>query len=240
MGDFWFSTINQLRERMFNTMQTYVAYLAFKAKERLSSLGSDERTRMVEEISRLFNNSAENELKTRGVYLTTGFRADTDFMIWWIAPTPQAIQAGIKALNQSELGRRIEASWSFVGLHRPAEFHHDHSPAFVQGIPPKETICVYPFTRTPEWYLLPSAERRELLTSHGQLGADFDDVLTNTTMGFGLGDDEWVLAFEADDLGRIVDMIRKLREAEARRYTSREIPFISGVRMSIEEVIHNL
>lgn len=88
--------------------------------------------------------------------------------------------------------------------------------------------------------MLPGEKRRQLLTEHGGLGAGFDDVLTNTTMAFGLGDDEWMLAFEADELGRIVDMVRKLREAEARLYTKRETPFISGVRMSITEVIESL
>lgn len=219
---------------------TYVAYLAFKTTENFGSLTPNMRKTMAQEVEQVIQDITESDVSTRGTYLTTGFRADTDFMLWWIAPTPDAIQSALSRLGKTELGRRIKASWSFMGLHRPAEFHRDHAPAFIQGKPPQRTICVYPFTRTPEWYLLPPDERRELLTSHGQLGADFDDVLTNTTMGFGLGDDEWVLAFEAEDLGRIVDMIRKLREAEARLYTLNEVPFISGIRMSIEDIINSL
>lgn len=218
----------------------YTAYLAFKTTENFSTLPEEERQAMAQEAEAVLETVKENEVTTRGVYLTTGFRADTDFMLWWIAPSPQAIQAGLRLLNRTRLGRRIKASWSFMGLVRPAEFHRDHSPAFLRGEPPKGTICVYPFTRTPEWYLLPGEKRRQLLTEHGELGAGFDDVLTNTTMAFGLGDDEWMLAFEADELGRIVDMVRKLREAEARLYTKRETPFISGVRMSITEVIESL
>lgn len=218
----------------------YTAYLAFKATENFGALPEAVRTAMAEEAENVLQEVLEQEITTRGVYLTTGFRADTDFMLWWIAPSPDAIQAGLRLLNRTELGRRSKASWSFMGLHRPAEFHRDHSPAFVQGVAPKQTICVYPFTRTPEWYLLPPEKRRELLTSHGGLGDDFGDILTNTTMAFGLGDDEWMLAFEAEEIGRIVDMVRKLREAEARLYTLREIPFISGVRTTIGEVIDSL
>ena len=64
-------------------------------------------------------------------------------MLWWIAPFAQAIQAGLRLLNRTRLGRRMKASWSFMGLVRPAEFHRDHSPAFLRGEPPKGTICVY-------------------------------------------------------------------------------------------------
>lgn len=223
-----------------NQQTIYTAYLAFKATENYGALPEDKRACMAEEAEAVLDKAKENEITTRGVYLTTGFRADTDFMLWWIAPSPDAIQAGLRLLHHTELGQRSKASWSFMGLHRPAEFHRDHAPAFVKGEPPKHTICVYPFTRTPEWYLLPPDKRRELLTSHGGLGEDFGDILTNTTMAFGLGDDEWMLAFEAEELGRIVDMVRKLREAEARLYTLREVPFITGIRTTITEVINSL
>ena len=46
---------------------------------------------------------------------------------------------------------------------KPAEFAPDHRPAFVKGEPPQTYLCVYPFVRTPEWYLLPKEERASLL-----------------------------------------------------------------------------
>ena len=39
-----------------------------------------------------------------------------------------------------------------------------------------------------------------MLREHGEMGREFPDVLANTTSAFGLGDWEWILAFEADDL----------------------------------------
>lgn len=115
----------------------YTAYLAFKATENFSTLPEEERQAMAQEAEAVLETVKENEVTTRGVYLTTGFRADTDFMLWWIAPSPQAIQAGLRLLNRTRLGRRIKASWSFMGLVRPAEFHRDHSPAFLRGEPTK-------------------------------------------------------------------------------------------------------
>jgi len=65
-------------------------------------------------------------------------------------------------------------------------------------------------------------------------------VLPNTTSAFGIGDWEWILAFEADDITKIVDCIRKLREAEARRYTKLDIPFVVGIRGELRDVIDRL
>jgi chlorite dismutase len=91
--------------------------------------------------------------------------------------------------------------------------------------------------RTEEWYLLQPDERGKLLRDHGQMGREFPEVFPNTTSAFGLGDWEWILAFESDDLTRIVDCIRRLREAEARRYTKLDIPFVVGIRSELREAI---
>ena len=98
-----------------------------------------------------------------------------------------------------------------MALHRPAEFNQSHVPAFLADEEPRRYVCVYPFVRSYEWYLLPEAERRALLAEHGQLARDYPDVRANTVASFALGDYEWMLAFEADELHRIVDLMRHLR-----------------------------
>src|SRR6266581_1962091 len=57
---------------------------------------------------------------------------------------------------------------------------------------------------------------------------------------FVLGDWEWILAFEADDLTELVDCIRFLRESESRRYVKEETPFVTGTRKSLAEVIRDV
>jgi hydrogen peroxide-dependent heme synthase len=131
-------------------------------------------------------------------------------------------------------------TWSFMGLVKPAEFSPDHQPAFVRGDPPQPYLCVYPVVRTPEWYLLPADERSELLRTHGAAGREFPQVVGNTTNAFGLGDWEWILAFESPELDAIVDVIRRLRETEARRYAKEEVPFITGIRKSVADAIDDL
>ena len=121
-----------------------------------------------------------------------------------------------------------------------AEFNRGHVPGFLAGDAPRGYVCVYPFVRSREWYLLADDERRELLREHGAAARDYGDVLANTTSAFGLGDYEWLLAFEADDLVRIVDLVRDLRATGARRHVLLEVPFFTGPRVAADELLSRL
>lgn len=223
---------------MSSTNSTFVHYIAFRRKRRAHSL-ADRLEPIRAEWEKIFA-EAQPEVQVRGVYSTVGFRADTDLLLWTISESPDALQRLVVRLQQSELGRQLVLSWAFMGVHRPAEFAPDHIPAFLRGVPPAKYISVYPFVRSPEWYLLPPPERGRMLKEHGALGKPFEDVLTNTTQAFGLTDYEWLLAFESDRLDRIVDMVRALRPAEARRYMKVEIPFIVGIRKDLGEALADL
>jgi hydrogen peroxide-dependent heme synthase len=192
-----------------------------------------------QEVENLFKEMSD-VVSVRGVYSTVGFRADADLMLWLVSPTVDAAQDAIVRFRRTALGRALELTWSFIGVVKPAEFTADHAPAFVKGDPPKKYISVYPYVRTVDWYLLPRDERAALLREHGVIGREFPDVLANTTSAFGINDWEWILAFEADELDRIVDCLRRLREAEARRYTKEEVPFVTGIRKDVRDAVRDL
>ena len=150
----------------------------------------------------------------------------------------EPLQAGYADLRRATaLGRASAPVWSTVALHRPAEFNKSHVPAFLAGEEPKRYVCVYPFVRSYEWYLLPEAERRELLAEHGMQARAYPDVRANTVASFALSDYEWVLAFEADELPRIVDLMRALRASRARRHVRAEVPFFTGPRVPVAELV---
>jgi chlorite dismutase len=127
-----------------------------------------------------------------------------------------------------------------VALHRPAEFNKSHIPAFLAGEEPGAYICVYPFVRSLEWYLLPDEERRRMLAEHGMAARAYKDVRANTVSAFALGDYEWILAFEGPELHRIVDLMRDLRATDARRHVRGETPFFTGPRVGVEQLVHAL
>jgi chlorite dismutase len=200
---------------------------------------ADDATRRVEvnEASALLDDIGSTDVVVRGVYDVSGFRADADVMIWWHASTSEALQVAYNRLRQSTWGRRLAPVWSQMALHRPAEFNKSHVPAFLAEEQPRPYVCVYPFVRSYEWYLLPEDDRRRLLAEHGKMAREYPDVRANTVSSFALGDYEWILAFEADELHRIVDLMRHLRGSETRRHVREEVPFYTGRRVDVATIV---
>jgi peroxiredoxin len=185
--------------------------------------------------------AAHPEVTVRGVYSCAGLRADADTAVWLLSQDVARLQAAAAALRRTVFGRCCDLSWAFLGVARPPEFVGDHYAAFQLGKPPLRWLCVYPFVRQPEWYLLPPEERGRLLRAHGEMGRAFPDIQTNGVQAFGLGDWEWLLHFEAERPERFTALIRHLRGAEARRWTKEETPFIVGRRVeSLEEALAEL
>ena len=212
-------------------------YPVYKAlPERLSE---SDRDVAVKEAESLFD-EWRDRVKVRGIYSTAGFSSHDDLVFWWVADSVDDIQDLSVAFRRTQLGRALKQTQAFLGIVRPAEFAKDHLPAFVKGTEPKKYFTVYPYVRTPEWYLLDPKERGELLRVHGGAGREYPDVLANTTSAFGLGDYEWILAFEADSVDRLVDLIRRLRATEARRYTKLEVPFVTGIRKDLAAAVADL
>jgi chlorite dismutase len=197
----------------------------------------DDRAEQIAEVEGLFTSFDELDVVVRGTYDISGLRADADLMVWWHAPTAEALQTAYNAFRRTALGDRLLPVWSQLALHRPAEFNKSHVPAFLAEEEPRDYLCVYPFVRSYEWYLLDEGQRRSLLAEHGRMAREFPDVRANTVASFALGDYEWILAFEADELHRIVDLMRHLRGSETRRHVREEVPFYTGRRRSVKDLL---
>ena len=229
------------KARELNELIRYVMYSVFRVRTPLGDdRGAGGREDVAREVSELLDQLGEKGVVTRGLYDVAGFRADADFMVWWVAPTSDDLQDAYQRFRQTRLGRACEPVWSVMALHRPAEFNKSHIPAFLADEEPRRYVCVYPFVRSYEWYLLPETERREMLAEPGRMARDFPDVRANTVAAFALGDYEWMLAFEADELHRIVDLMRHLRGAKARLHTREELPFYTGARKPVSDLIATL
>jgi chlorite dismutase len=225
------------KAREINDTIRYAMWSVFAA-DRLPE-GAD-RVALTREVEELLAGLAGKDVVVRGTYDVSGLRADADLMIWWHAPAIESLQEAYQGLRRTTLGRHLRPVWSVAALHRPAEFNKGHVPAFMAGEEPRGYVCVYPFVRSYDWYLLPDAERRGLLVEHGMAARDYPDVRANTVSSFALGDYEWVLAFEADELHRIVDLMRDLRATGARRHVREEIPFYTGPRVPLSELVSSL
>jgi len=229
-------TITGKQARELNDMIRYTAWSVFRSTTRQGA----NRVGVAAEVDSLFEQLDGKGVVVRGVYDVQGLRADADFMIWWHAENSDDLQDAYSAFRQTALGATCEPVWSQMALHRPAEFNKSHVPAFLADEDPKRYVCVYPFVRSLEWYVLPDEERRAMLAEHGQMARGYADVRANTVASFALGDYEWLLAFEADELYRIVDLMRHLRASKARLHVREEIPFYTGRRRPMAEIVASL
>jgi hydrogen peroxide-dependent heme synthase len=220
--------------RELNDVIRYTAWSVYRIAR---PIGDGDRGAITAEVDELFEQLAGKDITVRGSYDVSALRADADVMIWWHAGTAEALQDAYGRFRRTTFGRHLEPVWSNMALHRPAEFNRSHIPAFLSDETPRAYVCVYPFVRSYEWYLLEDAERRKLLAEHGQMAREYPDVRANTVASFALGDYEWMLAFEADELHRIVDLMRHLRGSETRRHVREEVPFYTGTRRSIADIV---
>ena len=217
-----------------NSMTRYMMISVFAVQP--EELG-DDRAAVVDETTTFLKQQEADGVVVRGMYDVAGFRADADYMIWTHAERVEDLQKTYSSFRRTSLGRVSEPVWSVVALHRPAEFNKSHVPAFIAGEDPGDYVCVYPFVRSLEWYLLPDDERRKMLVEHGMAGREYPDVRANTVPAFALGDYEWILAFEGPDLGRFVELLWKLRYTYARKHVREETPFFTGPRVGVAELV---
>ncbi|MFF1876776.1 hydrogen peroxide-dependent heme synthase [Leifsonia sp. NPDC058230] len=196
--------------------------------------------RAVQELEGVIADLELQNVTTRGLYDVSGLRADADVMIWIHGPEAQTLQWGLRQLRRTRLLKALLPTWNAMAVHRDAEFNKAHVPGFLRGIEPKEWLTVYPFVRSYEWYLLPDEERARMLSEHGRKGAAFRSVLANTVASFALGDYEWILPLESDELTDLVDLMRDLRQTDARRHVREEVPFFTGRRILPAELVEVL
>ena len=196
--------------------------------------------RAVKELEGVIADLELQNVTTRGLYDVSGLRADADVMIWIHGPEAHTLQWALRQLRRTRLLKALLPTWNAMGVHRDAEFNKSHVPGFLRGKEAKEWLTVYPFVRSYEWYLLPDEERGKMLAEHGRKGAAFRSVLANTVASFALGDYEWILPLESDELTDLVDLMRDLRQTDARRHVREEVPFFTGRRVQPAELVEVL
>ena len=206
-----------------NKVQRYSQHAVFQVIP--GALGT-EREEIVAQAQKFFSELEEAGVVTvRGIYDLSGMRESADFMIWWHAEEFADIQKAFADFRrETVLGQVSEVTWVGNALHRPAEFNKSHLPSFIMGEEPGEWISVYPFVRSYDWYTMDEEKRRRILMEHGMQARDYPDVRANTVPAFALGDYEWILAFEAPELHRIVDLMYLMRYTEARHHVRERFP----------------
>jgi len=202
----------------------------------LNEIGKDESSTEFLELLKVAN----TKMKVR-TYSTIGLRHDSEFMIWSISSSLENIQVLTTKIYSTILGKYLEPTCTFLSLTRKSIYLNQVKLGFEnESDPPLKYVIVYPFIKSREWYLLPFEKRKQMMNEHIKVGRKYPEIRLNTTYSFGVGDQDFMLAFETDDLSMFQNLIMDLRETEVSRYIIKDTPMIPCVLRDMNEIIKSL
>jgi len=176
-------------------------------------------------------------------YSTMGLKPGVDFMLWRIGYDIEPFAQMLADVNRSQLGKFIDVPLSYLSMTKHSQYVDEHVHDGQEGrrlkiVPGKKPfLFVYPFVKTRDWYLLPMTERQRIMNEHIAIGHKYPRVKINTTYSFGLDDQDFVVAFEADSAAEFLDLVQELRETESSKFTVRDTPMYTCKRATMDEIL---
>jgi chlorite dismutase len=172
-------------------------------------------------------------------YSSIGLEPGVDLLLWRMAPSIDALEESAAAVLRSGLGRWLRVSHSLIGRIGPSQYvlkPTEQERSLFEGERSRYLI-VYPFTKDAAWYLLSREARQGVMNEHMRVGREYPTVRQALAYSFGLDSQDFIVAYETDDLVVFGDLVRALRSTESRRSTVSDTPILLGVHRPIDEVL---
>ncbi len=179
---------------------------------------------------------------TTETYSLIGLKAGVDLLIWRLAPSFDALELAAARALRTGLGPWLTVRESFVGLVRESQYvakpTSQEQSMFVGER--SRYLIVYPFTKSTEWYLASREVRQGSMNEHMRVGHQYPQVRQLLAYSFGLDDQDFVVAYETDDLPSFSALVRDLRATDGRRSTVRDTPILTGIHRPIGQILELL
>lgn len=221
----------------------FMNYAFFKLDPAFRRLTRAERTAAREEFRAAIAPWQEHPSLILRTYSTVGLRADTDFMLWRISDDPACFTAMQADLNNTGLAGYLQQPYNFLSLQKRTQYVNrvEGSGHGIELEPGEgKYLFVYPFVKTRPWYALSPHARQGMMDEHIHAASAFKGVRLNTSYSYGIDDQEFVVAFDADYPQEFVDLVGRLRYTEASLYTLRDTPMFTCARATIHEILAQL
>ncbi len=223
---------------MSDSDQTYIQALTLGVDPAWRRLSEAERHADGREFAAAYRTGDADGVRSIS-YSSVGLEPGVDILLWRMAPTVHALEAGAAALLRAGLGRWLSVSHSFIGRIGPSQYVRkpsDQEQSLFAGERSRYLI-VYPFTKSTEWYLQSREARQGIMNEHIRVGHDYPTIRQALAYSFGLDSQEFVVAYETDDLVAFGDLVRALRSTESRRSTVSDTPILLGIHRSLDEIL---
>ena len=234
------SSNNKNQETSKTTTTYFLNYSFYKVDPKwrwINDIGKEEAAKEFSDLMQV----AKTKMKVRS-YSTIGLRSDADFMIWMISDSIEKMQIFTSKIYSTVLGKYIEPAQIYLSCTRQSIYSNKIVPNFMteEEQQPLKYNIVYPFIKSREWYLLPYEKRRIMMEEHIMVGRKFPNIKLNTSYSFGVDDQDFMLAFETNNLQDFQDLIIQLRETKVSKYVVKDTPMIVCVYKPMEDIIKSL
>jgi chlorite dismutase len=218
-------------------------YLTIAVSPEWRRLPADERNAQKRELA----DAAHAEGARVHSYSLVGTRADAHLLLWIVAEDLERIREVETRLATTGLWTYSTRPYAYLAARRRSPYLGEHAHAGGEQartdagpVGDRAYVVVYPMTKKRTWYALPREERARMMGKHFEVGHRYPDVRIHTGYSFGIDDQEFVVAFEVDDVRRFVALVADLRETEASSYTERETPIFVGAAMPLERALDEI
>jgi chlorite dismutase len=172
-------------------------------------------------------------------YSSIGLEPGVDLLFWRMARSVDDLEAASAGLLRAGLGRWLTVRHSLIGRIGPSQYVKrptDQEQSLFVG-DRSRYLVVYPFTKSTDWYLLSKETRQGIMNEHMRVGHEYPMVRQALAYSFGLDSQDFVVAYETDDLVAFGDLVRALRSTESRRSTVRDTPILLGIHRPMDEIL---
>lgn len=217
-----------------------VRFTFYKLDPQWQLLPSEQRERGKQQLLQIVEQYGAQGLVR--AYSLFGLRADCDFLVWQATYDTNDLQALHSEIRRSPMGPYLREVYGFLSMTKRSVYvgknaRGAHDPRLVISPEDKKYLFVYPFVKTRPWYMLSLQERKRMMDEHIRIGVKYRAVSLNTTYSFGLDDQEFVVAFETDEINDFLDLVEELRGTEASQYTLRDTPMFTCVFQPFGEIL---
>lgn len=211
-----------------------VSYTAFKAKDNFWQATSTQRSEIMEGLL----NQLQPLSEMTSHYQVFPTRTEFDFFTWTTSVYEDTNSPNVfyeqlaKAINPFR--QYFELPYILTGLTNPSIYSRAKSKQEIEPFEDERTtyFVIYPFSKTTAWYLKSREERQELMNHHIKIGKQYREIKQLLLYSYGIQDQEFIVAYEMEDLALFSNLVRELRSTVARDYTLLDTPIITGLHRS--------
>ncbi|MEO0255365.1 MAG: chlorite dismutase family protein [candidate division WOR-3 bacterium] len=183
-----------------------------------------------EDINKFFDGLVSEKKFLYRVYPS---RSEYDFLIW----TVKSIEDSETVFNFmrdyyesfKDFKDKLKSELLLWGYTKPSIYTKGKSPQEIDVFSErKKYLIIYPFIKTPEWYLLSMDTRQGMMNEHIRIGRKYPEIKQLLLYSFGIQDQEFIVVYETEDIINFSELVFDLRGSEVRKYTLRDTPITVG------------